>query len=78
MFDFSEALLQIKKGNRVAREGWNGSNMYCEGQFPDEHSKMTYPYMTIVIPNVNGSKTTRILPWQPAQVDLFSTDWSVI
>ena len=76
MFDFSEALLQIKKGNCVAREGWNGVGMYCEGQFPDEHSKMTHSYIFIIIPDCDEGD--RKLPWQPAQVDLFATDWSVV
>ena len=27
--DFSEALLAIKKGEKIARSGWNGSNMFA-------------------------------------------------
>ncbi len=28
-FDFSEALKMLKGGSKIARKGWNGSNMFC-------------------------------------------------
>lgn len=71
--DFSETLLQLKKGNCVAREGWN---MYIEVQVPSGSSKMTRSYLVMVIPGC--AEGVRYTPWQPAQVDLFANDWSVV
>ena len=36
--DFSDALMWLKEGKKVARRGWNGENQFCwlvpEGQYP--------------------------------------------
>ena len=50
--------------------------MEVEAQFPDKNSKMTHPYLVMVIPGCEEG--IRRLPWQPAQVDLFSCDWSIL
>ena len=44
-FDFGSAIDELKAGERVQREGWNGKGMWLELQVPDEHSKMTLPYI---------------------------------
>ena len=74
--NFSEALHELMAGRRCARPGWNGAGMYLMAEFPDEHSKMTHPYLYMTIPDCEEG--TRLLPWQPAQVDLFATDWQDI
>ena len=73
---FGEAITAIKLGKKVARPGWNGAGMHIEAQFLDEYSKITHPYLYMTIPDC--SEGTRLLPWQPAQVDIFATDWEVI
>lgn len=76
--NFGQALEHLKAGGKVAREGWNGSKMYLQYQFPDAHSKMTFPYLYLTIPDGTQSNVVegeRRLPWQPAQVDLYSEDW---
>lgn len=76
MSDFSWAMDQLKHGGQLVRQGWNGNGMYCYAQVPDENSKMTHPYLVMFIPNcLEGN---RMLPWQPAQVDLFATDWQYL
>ena len=75
-YDFCTAMRKLKSGARMAREGWNGSGMCLKAQFPDEHSKMTFPYLYMTIPGC--AEGERRLPWQPAQVDLFSEDWVVL
>jgi len=74
--DFGQAIEAVKDGKKVQREGWNGGGMHMEAQFPDKNSKMTHPYLVMVIPGCEEG--TRLLPWQPAQVDLFAVDWSII
>lgn len=75
-FSFSKALELLKSGNRVARAGWNGKNMWLELQKPDAHSKMTLPYIYIEYPAghpayPNGSR----VPWLASQTDLLSEDY---
>ena len=73
---FGLAQAALMKGLKVARPGWNGNGMYLQAQFPDERSKMTFPYLYLTVPGCEEG--TRLLPWQPAQVDLFKEDWVVV
>lgn len=77
--NFGEALQQVKLGNKIARQGWNGKNMWILLQVPDENSKMTHPYLYIEYPKghvayPNGSR----VPWLASQTDILSEDWQVI
>ena len=69
--DFSWALNLLKDGFRVCRSGWNGKGMYIELQRPDEHSKMTLPY--IFMKTVDGN----LVPWLASQTDLLAVDWMI-
>ena len=71
-FDFSYALVRLKEGKRVARQGWNGKNMYIELQRPDEYSKMTFPY--IFMKTVYDD----LVPWVASQTDLLTNDWELV
>lgn len=66
------AVKELYHKNRVAREGWNGKNMYLELQVPDEHSKMTEPYVYL-----NFASGHRI-PWNCSQADLLAHDWQIV
>ena len=70
--DFGWALNILRAGFKVARGGWNGKNQYLEIQNPDEHSKMTLPY--IYIRTVQGD----LVPWLASQTDMLATDWVVV
>ena len=74
--NFGLAVEGLKKGYRLQRKGWNGKGMWLEAQFPDACSKMTHPYLFMNIPECEEG--IRRLPWQPAQVDIFSEDWQVV
>lgn len=69
--DFGGALEALKNGQQVFRDGWNGPNQYIEMQKPDEHSKMTLPYL--YIKTVQGD----LVPWLASQTDLLATDWYI-
>ena len=69
---FSEALLNLKAGGRVMRNGWNGKGMWLEVQKPDEHSKMTLPYIYM------KTATDDLVPWLASQTDILAEDWNVI
>jgi hypothetical protein len=68
-FDFGSAIDELKAGERVQREGWNGKGMWLELQVPDEHSKMTLPY--IFMSTAQGD----LVPWLASQTDILATDW---
>ena len=76
---FGDALSQLKKGERVARNGWNGKNMWLQMQTPDAHSKMTLPYIYIEYPNVHPAYPTGSrVPWLASQTDMLAEDWFVV
>lgn len=78
---FSEALIYLKEGRKVARKGWNGNGIHIELQRPDENSKMTSPYIFIdttglKTDNPNAPKTR--VPWLASQTDLLAEDWFIV
>jgi len=68
---FSQALDAVKQGAWIQREGWNGKGLLVKAQFPDEHSKMTVPYLYIEYPD--GLRC----PWLASQTDIMAEDWRV-
>lgn len=78
--DFGWALRQLKEGKKVCRLGWNGKGIYIELQRPDEHSKMTQPYIYIVTTGLqsdNPNAPRGIVPWIASQTDMLAEDWIV-
>ena len=69
---FSSALAMLKDGYRVTRKGWNGKDMWLALQEPDEHSKMTLPY--IYMCTVQGD----FVPWLASHTDLLADDWRIV
>ena len=76
--DFGWALNQLKAGKSVCRLGWNGKGIYIELQRPDEHSKMTQPYIYIVTTGLvsdNPNALRGVVPWLASQTDMLAEDW---
>lgn len=69
--DFSAALAELKLGEQVHRSGWNGKGMWLEIQRPDEHSKMTLPYIYM------STATNDLVPWLASQTDILAEDWEI-
>ena len=67
--NFGSALEYLRQGRRMQRKGWNGKGMFVELQVPDEHSKMTLPY--IYMYTACGNR----VPWLASQTDLLAEDW---
>lgn len=79
--NFGLALEGLKKGNRVARKGWNGKGIFIELQRPDEYSKMSHPYIfidTTGLQSDNPDARRNLVPWLASQTDMLSEDWVVI
>lgn len=78
---FGLATEALKKGFKVARKGWNGKGIFIELQKPDEHSKMTHPYIFI---DTTGLQTDNAyaprdrVPWLASQTDMLAEDWVIV
>jgi hypothetical protein len=70
MNDFGWALRQLHNGAKVSRSGWNGKGMWLHLQVPDEHSKMTLPYIYMF--TAQGD----LVPWLASQTDVLAFDWA--
>ena len=77
---FSQALVQLKAGKNVAREGWNGKHMFlfyvCGGicTHPALGGKAVDSLPYIAMYTAQGN----VVPWLASQTDLLSDDWSVV
>lgn len=69
MANFAQALSVLHDGYKVTRQGWNGAGQWIALQVPDDHSKMTLPYLYI------STVTGDLVPWLASQTDLLADDW---
>jgi len=79
--DFGAALNHLRAGGRVARSGWNGKGIFIELQKPDQHSKMTSPYIfidTTGLQSDNPDAPRSRVPWLASQTDMLAEDWTVV
>ncbi|MGA0610094.1 DUF2829 domain-containing protein [Caldimonas sp. KR1-144] len=72
LMNFGAALFSLENGARVARNGWNGKGMWLELQAPDEHSKMSLPYIFMF--TAQGDR----VPWVASHSDMLSRDWVLV
>ncbi|EFO1736922.1 DUF2829 domain-containing protein [Escherichia coli] len=84
--DFSDALMWLKDGKKVARRGWNGENQFCwlvpEGQYPARMEAIKGYFPGDLVPygayfalkNAQGV----VVPWVPSVGDLLACDWFVV
>lgn len=78
MLTFSQALDAVKLGSAIQRSGWNGSGLVVKAQFPDDHSKMTLPYLYIEYPQDAKTTPGARCPWLASQTDIMAEDWVVV
>ena len=76
--DFGASLQELKRGNKVARSGWNGVGLWLELQTPDANSKMTLPYIYINYPDDAKTTPGAKVPWLASQTDMLAEDWCVV
>ena len=82
--NFGEAIIAVKEGKRIAREGWNGKNQYVELA-----TCISYKNTKDEIVNVNhdaignnalafvGTSGVQI-GWLASQADMLAVDWKVV
>ena len=87
--DFSEALLLLKQGHRLARVGWNGRGMFVAYQkgYPDgipinKNTAEATGYLEgtvcrflpyLILKTADGA----FVPWLASQTDILAEDWYV-
>jgi hypothetical protein len=79
--NFGQALEDLKIGAKIARKGWNGKGIFIELQVPDEHSKMTSPYIfidTTGLQTENPDAPKSRVPWLASQTDMLAEDWVIV
>lgn len=67
---FEEAFEQVKRGKGMRLPQWK-KDVVIRAQYPDEHSKMTAPYLYV------ESKFGRV-PWKETMIELFAENWEVV
>lgn len=70
MNTFGGALEFVKKGYGMRLPSW-GEDVVVRAQFPDEHSKMTAPYLYV------ESRYGKV-PWKETMIELFSENWIIV
>lgn len=78
---FGLAIEALKLGKKVARRGWNGKGIFIELQVPDQHSKMSSPYIfidTTGLQSDNPDAPRSRVPWLASQTDMLAEDWRVV
>ncbi len=84
---FGKAIDSLKNGEKVAREGWNGKNMFLYYVPANK-----YPYTTVIgktIADAEGNveygayiamKTAQgnVVPWLASQTDVLAEDWIIL
>lgn len=85
--DFSEALDQLKHGERVARSGWNGKDMFLF-LVPGSTFKVNRPPLLGIYtegteisycPHIDmRTADGKIVPWLASQTDLLAEDWETV
>lgn len=77
---FGEAIEAMKRGNPVYRRGWHGKGIFIQIQVPDEHSKMSSPYIyidTTELESSNPDAPKSRVPWLASQTDMLAEDWEI-
>jgi len=86
MKNFGEAIEALKKGKRVARNGWHQKEMlmYLVSESADkavkESTKDTFPYSDIPFFACIAMKTVqnKVVTWVVSQSDVLAEDWIVL
>jgi hypothetical protein len=68
--NFGEAFEKVKLGAAMRLPSWQ-PDVLIKAQYPDEHSKMTAPYLYV-------ESRFGCVPWKETMIELFSSDWEIV
>lgn len=76
---FGLAIEALKKGEYVARKGWNGKNMYLFLAHGEDIQKcIGLPDKCVDTICVKTAQNTVVFGWLASQTDILSKDWEII
>lgn len=85
--NFELMLSLVKEGNRAARAGWNGKDMFIF-LVPGSEFKVNRPPLLGIYPEGTEVKyhahidiktaDGQIVPWSASQTDILAEDWQVL
>ena len=85
MLNFGQALEQLKLGSKVAREGWNGKDMYLykakqELPYPPLGDSEAWKAGVFEQSEFIVMKTAdkKLIPWLASQTDILAEDWTIV
>lgn len=85
--NFGEALEELKAGNKVARSGWNGKDMFLFLVPGSTFVVNRHPLLGIYLEGTEISyhahvdmKTAQgdVVPWLCSQTDMLAEDWEIV
>lgn len=85
LMNFGQALESVKLGSKIARQGWNGKNMFLYYVPAQSYKAVTeiakqefgeeVPYGAyIAMKTVQGN----VVPWLASQTDVLAEDWIIV
>jgi len=87
MNNFGKAIEALKQGNKVARTGWNGKNMFLflvpGSTFKVNRAPLLgiYPEGTEInyCPHIDmKTADDKVVPWLASQTDVLAEDWEIV
>lgn len=67
---FGQAFEKVKSGKGMRLPHWS-PDVVIRAQYPDEHSKMTAPYLYV-------ESRFGCVPWKETMIELFSEKWETV
>ncbi len=84
LYSFGEAIEYLKKGKRVAREGWNGKNQYIELAMAISYKTPAGEIVNCEHAAIGNSAIAFVgtsgvqLGWLASQADMLAEDWMLV
>jgi len=89
---FGEAIEELKNGNKVARSGWNGKDMFLYIVFGETIEKQllrgaaSAALKEVLVPNVKicshidmkAADGSIVVGWLASQTDMLAEDWFIV
>lgn len=87
--NFGKAIEELKLGNKVSRQGWNGKGMFLSLAYPsraDGSKSATIEFnhkfenVETYLENFIVMKTAdnKLVPWLASQTDVLAEDWGIV
>jgi hypothetical protein len=76
MFTFSDALVFMKEGHKVYRDGWNNNRAYVRLAHCPDTGGDTFIYTDLVKMADSGKRYQHA--WMASHLDLLANDWHLV